>query len=398
MPISRTGMVSYEKALELISSGIRRTDTGRVPLEDALFRFLAEDVRSDIDMPPFDKAAMDGYACRKTDLGEELEVLEVVAAGEVPAHAVGPRQCIKIMTGAMMPRGADTVIMIEHTAETKTRHIRFAAQTTATNIAYKGEDVKEKELVLQKGTLICPEHIAVLAAVGCSHPLVAMKVKVAVLSTGDELVEPSVYPDTGKIRNSNGAQLAAQVRAAHCIPNYMGIVPDTREDTHLAISKALSENDVVLLSGGVSMGAYDFVPEVMRDNNVDILFHKVEIKPGRPTVFGRADKTYIFGLPGNPVSSFINFEVMVKPLLFKMMGGHYQASIRPIPLAEELKRKKGDRPEWLPVRFNSSGQVVPVNYHGSAHIHAMCLAQGLAFIPKGVTAYQKGTQIDVRSF
>lgn len=391
-------MVSYEKALELITDGIRQTDTERVPLEHALFRVLAEDIVSDIDMPPFDKAAMDGYACRREDISGELEVLEEVAAGGVPGQSIRPGTCIKIMTGAMLPAGADTVIMIEHTRETKEGHIRFTADNTAGNIARKGEDVKQNELVLHKGIHVCPEHIAVLASVGSPLPLVYKQARVAVLSTGDELVEPEKYPETGKIRNSNGAQLVAQVRAAHCIPNYMGIIPDTREDTHQAISIALSENDVVLLSGGVSMGEYDYVPDVMRENDVEILFQKVAIKPGRPTIFGKKDKTYIFGLPGNPVSSFINFEVLVKPLLYKLMGGSYRPSVRSFPLAERLTRKKGDRPEWLPVRFDAAGRITPVSYHGSAHIHAMCLAQGLAFIPKGITELKKGTHIDVRSF
>ncbi len=389
-------MVSFERALEIILSDVRLMGTEHVGFRDSLHRVLAEDVHSDVDMPPFDKAAMDGYACRRADLQNELQVLETIAAGELASQSVGPRQCIKIMTGAAVPEGADTVIMVEHTEETVPGHIRFTAEKTAPNIAKKAEDVKKGDLVLRKGAPILAQHIAIFAAVGCTTPLVSKKVRVGILSTGDELVEPDRYPGEGKIRNSNGFQLAAQVKATHCIPNYMGIVPDDEEATDLAISKALAENDVVILSGGVSMGDFDFVPKIMKKNNVDIRFQKVAVKPGRPTVFGRTERAYIFGLPGNPVSSFINFETFVKPLLNKMMGHNYQARELLMPLAVDFRRKKADRREFLPVAIDDTGAVTPVQYHGSAHIHAIGLAQGLINIPKGSFEIKRGEKVHVR--
>ncbi|MDR4988769.1 MAG: molybdopterin molybdotransferase MoeA [Bacteroidales bacterium] len=391
-------MVSFEKALELILTDVRLMDTERVDFQESLHRVLAEDVYSDVDMPPFDKAAMDGFACRREDLEHELEVLETIAAGELATQSVGPRQCIKIMTGAKIPRGADTVIMVEHTEELTGSRIRFTAENTRANIAKKAEDVKQGDLVWCKGMPILPQHIAMFAAVGYTKPLVSKRPRVGILSTGDELVEPHLYPDEGKIRNSNGFQLAAQVKAAHCIPNYTGIVPDDEEATDQAIAKALAENDVVLLSGGVSMGDFDFVPKIMRKNHVDIRFQKVAVKPGRPTVFGRTGKAYIFGLPGNPVSSFINFETFVRPLLYEMMGHSYQARELLMPLAVDFKRKKADRREFLPVAVDKKGGVTPVQYHGSAHIHAVVMAQGLMNIPKGVFELKKGTLVHVRPF
>jgi molybdopterin molybdotransferase len=391
-------MISFEKAMELVLTGVRHTGTERVDFNDALYRILAEDVYSDVDMPPFNKAAVDGYACRMEDIGSEMEVLEIIAAGDIPTKAVGPGQCTKLMTGAMVPEGADTVLMVEFTEETAPERIRFTGQKTTQNIAWKAEDVKKGDLVWHKGMQIHPQHVAIFASVGCVDPLVAIRPRVAILSTGDELVEPGQVPGPGKIRNSNGFQLIAQVRAAHCIPNYMGIIPDDEEATDRAISTALAENDMVILTGGVSMGDFDFVPKIMKKNQVEILFQKVAVKPGRPTVFGRTESSYIFGLPGNPVSSFINFEVFAKPLLYKMMGLNYQPVVLDLPMGIDFSRKKADRLEWLPVNFSTAGGVVPVDYHGSAHIHAVCLAQGLMAIPQGVSEIKKGAPVHVRPF
>lgn len=389
-------MISFEKAQEIISSGVISTGNEHVDFNDALYRVLAEDVYSDIDMPPFDKSAVDGYACRLNDLKKDLKVLEIVPAGSIPTHEVGPGQCTKLMTGAMVPKGADTVIMVEYTEEVAPGFIRFTATKTSPNIAYKAEDVKQGDLVWNKGMQILPQHIALFASVGYVKPLVARQPRVAILSTGDELVEPDKVPGPGMIRNSNGFQLVAQVKAAHCIPNYMGIIPDSQQATHEAISLALEQNDMVILSGGVSMGDFDFVPEIMKKNNVNILFQKVAVKPGRPTVFGRTHKTYIFGLPGNPVSSFINFEIFARPLLYMMMGNDYKPMEMALPMGIDFSRKKPDRLEWLPVNYSAETGVVPLDYHGSAHLHAICLAQGLVAIPQGISEIKKGALVNVR--
>ncbi len=389
-------MISFEQALEIILEDVRNMDTERVPFDEALFRILAEEVFSDIDMPPFDKSAMDGYACRAQDLGMELKVIDVISAGDNVLCHIDQGQCAKIMTGAMVPQGADRVVMVEHTVETRPGYIRFTGKHTSKNIAYKAEDVKTGDLIWQKGMKIMPQHIAMFASVGWVNPLVSKKPRVGVLSTGDELVEPNDYPVKGKIRNSNGSQLVAQVKAANCIPNYMGIIPDNEEATRKAIGQALKDNDVVVISGGVSMGDFDFVPRILRQSGVDIRFQKVAIKPGRPTVFGRTEKSCIFGLPGNPVSSFINFEVMVKPLLHRMMGHNYKAMEINMQMGYDWSRKKADRPEFVPVNFDATAKVLPVSYHGSAHIHAICLADGLMFIPQGVFDLKKGDNVRIR--
>jgi molybdopterin molybdotransferase len=390
-------MISFEEALQVILSDVKQLGVERIDFNDALHRVLAEDIHSDVDMPPFNKAAMDGFACRRVDLHQDLDVIETIAAGVLAERSVGQGQCIRIMTGARVPEGADTVIMVEQTEEVAPDRIRFTADKTAPNIALKAEDVRAGQTVLKNGMFIKPQHIAILSAVGAVRPLVAKQPRVAILSTGDELVEPGIVPGPGMIRNSNGSQLTAQVEAAHCIPNYMGIVPDDEQATDEAIRRALAENDVVILSGGVSMGDFDFVPEIMKKNKVEIGFRKVAVKPGRPTVFGRTDTAAVFGLPGNPVSSFINFEIFVKPLLLEMMGHRYNPLQVKIPLSVPFKRKKADRREFLPVYINpATGEATPVQYHGSAHIHAVGMAQGLMNIPAGVFEMKKGALTDVR--
>ncbi len=391
-------MIPFEEAQNIVLENARFLGTERVVFRQSLHRVLAEDVISDIDMPPFDKAAMDGYACRRVDLDKPLEVVETIAAGEVSSQKVVEGKCVQVMTGAPTPDGADTVIMVEQTETITSGMIRFTGENTAANIAYKGEDVKKGDKVISKNTLVKPQHIAIMASVGCVKPLVAKKPKVSVLSTGDELVEPYDKPGNGQIRNSNSFQLITQVDKCFCDSIYEGIIPDDEDETNLAIGKALYENDVVILTGGVSMGEFDFVPEMMKKSGVDILFQKVAVKPGRPTVFGKTNSSYIFGLPGNPVSSFIIFEVIVKPFLFKLMGYDFKPLEIKLPMHMDYKRRKADRIAWIPVRINKQDEVLPTEYHGSAHIHAICESDGMIAMQKGVYEIKKGELVNVRPF
>lgn len=389
-------MISFEKAYEKVMTQSVPWSDEKVSLDRALGRILAEDVLSDMDMPPFNKSAMDGYACRRGNLPGPLTVVEEIQAGYFPKKAVEPGQCSKIMTGAPVPEGADCVIMVERTEQVTDSTIRFTGEDTAGNICLKGEDVRAGDIVLGAGERIGPAHVAVLASVGCAMPKVSRQARVGVIATGNELVEPDAAPDPAQIRNSNSAQLCAQVRQMQAVPTYYGIAEDHVEAIRDVTEKAKAENDVILLSGGVSMGDFDLVPDVLKACGFDCLFDSVAMQPGRPTVFGRCDSVFCFGLPGNPVSTFVIFEILVKPFLYRLMGHAYAVPTVTATVDKPVKRRKATRLSTLPVVFTGPTSVCPVDYHGSAHIGAMARAQGLISVPQGTLEIPKGSEVHVR--
>ncbi len=391
-------MIEIEEALNIVLNSVQSIlKSERIDFADSLGRFLAEDVTSDINMPPFDKSAMDGYACRREDLGSELQVIDVIPAGKVPEKSIGKSQCAKIMTGAIVPEGANCVIMIEYTEEIGDNSIRFTFDHTNNNICYFAEDIKNGDLVLEKGIKIKPQHIAMMASVGYTRPFVFKQPKVGIISTGDELVEPDIFPGKSQIRNSNGHQLVAQVKRVGAIPDYVGIAEDSEEVTYNTISKTLNKNDIVLLTGGVSMGDFDFVPEIMVKCGVDIKFKSLAVKPGKPTIFGTFNNDkFIFGLPGNPVSSYTQFEILVKPLIGKLMGASEIEQLIKLPMGIEYSRRKSFRKSFIPVNISNDGKVYPIEYHGSAHIHSYVNAYGIISIDIGKEKLEIGELVDVR--
>lgn len=388
-------MITFEEALDIVVKAGRQMDVERVVLNDSLGRFLAEDVASDMDIPPFNKSAMDGFACRRGDPSSVLEVVETIAAGCSPTKKILPGQCSRIMTGAMVPEGADRVVRVEDTEKTDDGRIILKVIEQRDNVSFKGEDVRIGDIVLKKGNRIEPQHIAVMASVGCTEPVVFIRPKVGILSTGNEIVEPGFKPGSTQIRNSNAYQLIAQVTRAGAIANYLGIIPDDESETYNRLKIALTENDVVIMTGGVSMGDFDFIPGVFEKLGIDIRFRTIAMQPGKPTVFGLLGEKYIFGLPGNPVSSFNVFELLVRPLLSCMMGQSFSSGFLRLPLGTELKRKKSDRLSWIPVTI-SEGRVFSLEYHGSAHILSLVKANGIAAIPINVTELKTGELVDVR--
>lgn len=389
-------MISLEEAIEIAFSKAQIIGTETIDFMQSTGRILAQNIFADADMPPFNKSAMDGYACRRTDLGKELSVLEIIPAGQTPTRKIGPGQCSKIMTGAQVPEGADTVFMVEYSEEVSSGKIRFTGEKTNSNICLKGEDLKEGDLVLSSGTLLKPQHIAILASVGCILPNIYKTPVAGIISTGSELVNPEEKPGLSQIRNSNGPQLFAQATKAGFPVNYYGIVPDEEQLTKNCIEKSIAENDVTILSGGVSVGDFDFVPQIISELGFNIHFNKINIKPGQHTTFASKGNKYIIGLPGNPVSSFIQFEVFVLPFLLKLMN-YEQAQIEiSLPMSHDFRRKKPDRAECLPVIITPENEVQLVNYHGSAHIHAYHQAFGFITIPAGKKEILKGEIVHVR--
>lgn len=389
-------MISFGQAFDIVMSTGFRTGTEAISYTDSLNRILAGDIASDMDLPPFKKSSVDGFACRKTDLGNDLEILETIPAGNWPSKTIGCNQCSRIMTGAPVPDGADCVIMVEDTEMLPTGLVRFRSSFKKENIAKKGEDVREGELVLRAGKKIRPQDIAVMASVGHIIVTVSKMPRVAVISSGSELVEPDIIPGISQIRNSNASQLMSQIARAGASGKYYGIAADDEAQTLSIVEKAISENDMVLLTGGVSMGDFDFVPSVLERAGVKILLTRIAVQPGKPTTFGLHSRSVIFGLPGNPVSSFIQFEVLVRPLLSKMMGCEWKPLSINMPMNEKFMRRFADKMAFIPVKITDNACVSPVEYHGSAHISALPEADGIISMPVGKKIFEKGEVVSVR--
>lgn len=390
-------MIPFSQAVDIVmESDIMMMESERISFTDSLDRILAGDVISDMDMPPFDKSSVDGFACRKEDLRDELEVLETVAAGVWPSKDITRGCCSRVMTGAPVPSGADCMIMVEDTETLPSGRIRFTGTLKKDNIALKGEDIRKGDIVIRTGMLIRPQHIATMAAVGHVSPLVSVKPAVAVISSGSELVEPGIVPGLSQIRNSNSSQLLAQIEQAGAKGNYYGIAGDDEDITYKIVSQAIAENDLVIITGGVSMGDFDFVPSVLEKAGVRIFFSSVAVQPGKPTTFGLHPEAAVFGLPGNPVSSFLQFELLVKPLLFRMMNCSLKPLTLKLPMALRYERRSADRMALIPVKLSGDGTVLPVEYHGSAHITAMNETDGIISMPVGVKIFGKGEIVSVR--
>jgi molybdopterin molybdotransferase len=391
-------MISFEEALAIIyKTGLPALGTEFIPFTSGLQRVLAENIHFDMDMPPFDKAAMDGYACRLADISGELEVIELIPAGKFPEKEILKGQCAKIMTGAPIPTGADCVIMVEYTQVLGNGKIRFLKDHTKSNITKKAADVKKGDLIISKGTLIKAQHIAVLATTGKADIQVYKQPTVGIFSTGDELVEPDVMPEPSQIRNSNAYQLISQTKMLGIEPKYYGIAKDQPEILFKMIQNSIAENDITILTGGVSMGDYDYVPKIFDQLGLQTLFDSIAIQPGRPSTFAiNGTGKFCYGLPGNPVSSFLQFELLIKPLIYCLMGYHFKPLSLTLRMGAGFERKKSERLSIFPVKIMSDGCVYPVDYHGSAHITALIEADGIIFIPPGITHLSKEEFVHVR--
>jgi molybdopterin molybdotransferase len=389
-------MISFEQAYKIVMNSGFVMGTEVIPFTESLDRVLAGDVVSDMDMPPFNKSSVDGFACRKSDLGSDMEIIETIPAGVWPSKNVGEGECSSIMTGAPVPDGADCVVMVEYTELPSAGKMRFKGTFTKENIARKGEDVQKDDIVLKKGRIIRPQDIAVMASAGHTEVTVSKMPRIGVISSGSELVEPSEIPSISQIRNSNSSQLLAQVSRAGASGKYYGIAADIEDQTLSIVEKAISENDLVIITGGVSMGDFDFVPSVLEKAGVKILFKRIAVQPGKPTTFGLHPESVVFGLPGNPVSSFIQFELLIRPLIFQMMGHEWKPLMLRLPMNEKFERKSAERMAFIPVTVTDEGFVSAVEFHGSAHISALPDATGIIAMPVGKLVIEKEEIVSVR--
>lgn len=396
-----------DEAIRIVAGEARRAWPSprleRAPLASAVGRVLVTPMDSPIDHPPFDKSAMDGFAYAGLALDSVYEVVDAVAAGRRSAAAVSPGKVIKIMTGAPIPAGAAGVQRVEWTepagrAPSGAELVRFTIGEKIDNIIRRGENLEAGEELLSPRVL-APQDIGILAAAGIAELEVAVRPRVGIVSTGDEIEAAGNPLGRASIYDSNGPQLAAQAMAAGCEASFYGIVCDRSEELAAAFERALGENDLVLVSGGVSMGDFDLVPAVLGNLGVLPVFHSLAMRPGKPTFFGMRGKTAVFGLPGNPVSTFVNFEILVKRYLFAMMGLAGEPTPVQARLGAPLSRKAADRVEFLPARlFPGEGCMVaePLAYHGSSMITVLAQADALLRMEIDEYAISEGTIVDAR--
>lgn len=379
-------ILAVARPLHPSPDGLRHTDL--------LGRVLAEDVRADLDSPPFTKSLMDGYAVRAADCPGVLRVVGEVAAGAVPANVLHPGEAAAIFTGAPIPDGADAVVMKERTELLPEGRVRITDPiAVGKNILLRGHEMTAGEVVLPRGTLLTPAACGLLASVGQTQVAAIPAVRVGILATGNELVEPSETPGPGKIRNSNGPMLTAQARRAGAVPTDHGIGRDDPSALAALIRQALDDADVLLLAGGVSVGKYDLVPDVLKQLGIEVRFHHVRMKPGKPLLFGTLGEKLVFGLPGNPVSAFVGFELFVRPALEAMSGREPGPHIESRPLVASL-RTANDRPTYHPAFVDDRG-VTALPWFGSADLRGLLNANALLALPVGEVVCESGEWVDV---
>jgi molybdopterin molybdotransferase len=397
--------ISVADAQSRVLDAVRPFDIERVALVDALGRVLREDIVAEWDVPASDNSAMDGYAVRSSDLAGAsdgspvgLNVVADVPAGTEAAVRVEPGQAARIMTGAPLPPGADSIAQVEITDGGSDVVRIFREVKPGANVRRRAEDIEGGRLVLDSGARIGSGEIGVLATVGRGEVAVARRPTVAILSTGSELVDPGVRPGPGQVTNSNAFALAALVRELGGDPHVVGRVADSLEATVDALRDALA-CDIVLTSGGVSVGAYDYVKDAVRAIGAETKFWRVAMKPGKPILFAVGADRLIFGLPGNPVSSMVGFHLFVGPAIRKGLG--LSSGWRPPVVrarAGAAMKSKGDRLTFLRVRVRSEdGALVayPMKLQGSGVTSSMIAANGLATVPQGTTAVDEGSTVEV---
>lgn len=399
-----TKMLSFEQALSevetrLTASGITPA-TELVSLSQAWGRVLAEDVDADRDYPPFDRSTRDGFAVRSEDVVQTNTVLTLdgeVRAGEYFKAEIETGHCASIMTGAPLPPGADAVVMVEHThAEGNKVEIQRPAASLE-NVVRKGSEAQAGQRVLEKGTRLRAGEIGLLGSVGKARAVVYVRPRVAIIPTGDEVVPINQQPEWYQIRNSNSGMLAAVVASAGGTPWEIGIGPDRKDELRTLIEKGLNA-DMLLLSGGVSMGKYDLVEDVLADLGAEFYFRSVAIRPGKPLVFGRVQGRFFFGLPGNPVSGFVTCNLFARPAISVLTGSRFEyPGFLRARLAKSVHHKTG-LTTFMPARIetqNAEPVVSLVGWQGSGDLVGVAEANGFLVIHPGQPAPAAGDWVDV---
>jgi molybdopterin molybdotransferase len=409
-------MIKVDEALKIILNAVKQVESEKILLINGLDRVLSEDIYATSDIPGFDNSAMDGYAVRFSDTmaasrvkPKTLEVICDIKAGDNPKASLKENQAARIMTGAIIPKGADSVIMVEDTergsklkalgSREKQEYVKiFKEVKRGENIRKKGEDIKKGELVISGGKELNSAHIGILASLGMSRINVSRKPRVAILATGDEVIEIDKELEPGKLRNSNTYTLYSQVLKCGAIPKNLGIAKDKPEQLEKKIKEGL-DCDIILTSGGVSVGDYDLVKYILAKMGANIKFWQVAMRPGKPLVFGVIKGKLVVGLPGNPVSSMISFEVFVKPAILNMMGQiHEERRDMDAVLEEDIVKKKGLRCYLRAYTHWKDGVYLTrtTGPQGSAILKSMAAANSLIIIPEEEEKIEKGVRVTVR--
>jgi len=424
-------MLHPDEALRLVLDDLPPPRLEEVALADALGRALPEAVLARLDQPPFDKSAMDGFAFAAPDggalcdsmggaaglggaagsaaaagaAGRLWRVVLLVAAGAEAGAPLGPGECAKIMTGAPLPAGANAVQRVEWTEGAgldADGHdlVRFTKPETVSNVICRGENQRSGSVLIGPRVLGAQD-IGILASDGQARIRVARRPVVGVVSTGDELRSPGEELGKAAIYDSNGPALAAQAAAAGAEVRRYGIARDEAGALESLLGRALDECDMVLVSGGVSMGDFDYVPKTLEKLGVRRVFHKIAMKPGKPTFYGRRGPTSVFGLPGNPVSTFVNFEFLVKAQLYRRMGLAYEPRLVAATLAQDLVRRECDRVEYFPMRLDREAdrvgeRALPLAYRGSSMLSILAEADCLVRVEIGTSVIKEGSLVLAR--
>src|SRR5215467_5826745 len=396
--------VRVAEAQEMVLSCVQPVGVEKVALLEALHRVTAEEVTAQRHIPLDDNSAMDGYAVRHTDVAGAtrdqpavLEVREILPAGKRPQHRIAPGTAVKIMTGAPLPEGADTVVQVEHTDGSDTRVQIYRAPRLGSNLRRRGEDICQGECVLAAQTFLRPAELGVLASVGKAQVLVYQRPRVAILATGDEIIDPG-EPDTqGKIINSNSYTLAGQIAEAGGSPLLLGVAPDDRTIMSQRIASGLRA-DVLITSGGVSVGSFDYVRECLDAFGFQARFWTVAVRPGSPATFGMVGHVPVFSLPGNPVASMVTFELFVRPALRKMTGrcDLFRPRLDAV-LQDEVEKRRGVRTLLRGVLRQDEGpaSVTTTGPQGSGILRSMSLANCLIDLPEDSERLQPGARVEI---
>jgi len=391
-------LLTVAQAIAIIDAAPVHPRIIELPLDESDGLIVAQDILSDRDYPPFDKSLMDGYAVRISDVATtpiELNIIGEIPAGQSAARGLAHRETLAIMTGAPIPEGADGVIPIEDTEKTGSAVRILRATSPSRYIAKRGADIRASATVLKSGSTLNPAALAVAASVGAARIQVFAKPKVALLSTGDELVPIDQTPGPAQIRNSNSLMLAALLKRMGCDVTDLGIVPDTPQATRDALLSGMSY-DVLFVTGGMSMGQYDYVPRTLLDLGANLKITKLRIKPGKPFVFAARDSRYIFGLPGNPLAGFVCTVRLASRLLARLSGAQPREKWIEGHLAEPLPQN-GPREFYQPARFDG-GAIHPLAWKGSADIFTLANATGLLIRAENEPPHPAGNRVRMLEF